>query len=72
LSLLTYEVDPWKHNHAHFSRPKAVKQSHVFRVLVHIDAVEDLLFYHHPREDLIANGKVPWKDFSWRFGRASW
>jgi hypothetical protein len=42
----------------------------VFTVLVHIDAVEDLLFYHHPREDLIADGKVPWKDFLWQFGRA--
>jgi hypothetical protein len=42
----------------------------VFKILVHIDAVEDLMFYHYPREELIADGKVPWRDFSWQFGRA--
>jgi hypothetical protein len=37
-------------------------------VLIHIDTVEDLLFYHHPREELIEDGKVPWKEFVWRSG----
>jgi hypothetical protein len=41
-----------------------------FWVLVHIDIVEDLLFYHHPREDLIADGKIMWKEFAWRSGHA--
>jgi hypothetical protein len=44
--------------------------SNVFKILVHIDAVEDLMFYHYPREELIADGKVPWHDFNWQFGRA--
>jgi hypothetical protein len=53
----------------HFNRPREVKQGHVFRVLVHIDAVEDLLFYHYPTEDLIACGNIPFRNFSWHFGR---
>jgi hypothetical protein len=53
----------------HFNRPREVKQSHVFRVLIHIDAVEDLLFYHYLREELLADGKVLWRDFSWQQGR---
>jgi hypothetical protein len=70
LSLLFYEVDPWKHDLVNFSRPRSVKQSHVFRVLIHIDAIEDLLFYRYLREDLVEDGKVPWKDFAWRPGHA--
>jgi hypothetical protein len=31
--------------------------------------VEDLCFYHYPREELIADGKVPWRDFIWQYGR---
>jgi hypothetical protein len=42
-----------------------MKSAHVFRVIVHIDVVEDLSFYHFPRDDLIADGKVPWREFSW-------
>jgi hypothetical protein len=42
----------------------------VFRVLIHIDAVDDLMFYHYPREVLIADGKIPWRDFNWQYGRA--
>jgi hypothetical protein len=38
-------------------------------VLIHIDAVEDLLFYHHPREELFKDVKVPWKEFRWQYGR---
>jgi hypothetical protein len=36
---------------------------------MHIDAVEDLMFYHYPHEKLIADGKVPWHDFNWQLGR---
>jgi hypothetical protein len=46
-----------------------MKTTHVFRVFVHIDVVEDLLFYHFPREELIADGKVPWREFTWHYGR---
>jgi hypothetical protein len=35
----------------------------VFKVLIHLDVVEDLLFYHHPRHELIADGKAPWRKF---------
>jgi hypothetical protein len=70
LSLLCYEIDPWKHDLVHFSRPRSIKHSHVFQVLIHIDVVEDLLFYHYPREELIADGKVMWKEFMWRSGHA--
>jgi hypothetical protein len=38
-------------------------------VLVHIDVVEYLLFYHYPWEQLIADGRIPWRDFFWQFGR---
>jgi hypothetical protein len=43
--------------------------AYVLRILIHIDVVEDLLFYHYPREDLLADGKVSWHDFVWQFGR---
>jgi hypothetical protein len=59
-----------KHDLVHFSRPMGVKQSHVFRVLIHIDVMEDLMFYHHPHEELLANRKVPWMEFAWRPGHA--
>jgi hypothetical protein len=55
-----------KHDFVHFSRPRGVKHAHVFRVLIHINAIEDLMFYHHPREELITDGKVSWKEFAWR------
>jgi hypothetical protein len=48
LSMLNYEVDPWKHEGAHFNRPKSVKQSHVFRVLIPINAVEDIFAFLSP------------------------
>jgi hypothetical protein len=46
-----------------------MKQSHVFKIIIHIDAVEDLLFYHYPRDELLADGKVPWREFTWQFGK---
>jgi hypothetical protein len=59
-----FERGQRRHYQGHFIRTRAIKHSHVFLVLIHIDAIEDLLFYHYPREGLIADGKVPWKDFS--------
>jgi hypothetical protein len=53
-----------------FSRPRAPKQGHVFEVFIHIDTVEDLMFYHYPWDELIADGKVPRREFSWQMGRA--
>jgi hypothetical protein len=69
LSLSKHEKGPRGDAQVHFVRPTGVKEYHVFRVLVHIDAVEYLLFYHHPRNELLADGKVPWREFSWQFGR---
>jgi hypothetical protein len=70
LSLAMHERDPMASAQVHFVRPRSAKWSHVFRILVHINAVEDLLFYHYPREELIVDSKVPWRDFSWQLGRA--
>jgi hypothetical protein len=53
----------------HIIRPRGFKQRHVFKVLIHID-VEDLLIYHFPREELLEDGKVPWKEFTWQYSRA--
>jgi hypothetical protein len=52
-----------------FVRPSEVRKGHVFKVLIHLDVVEDLLFYHHPREELIEDGKMPWRQFQWQYGR---
>jgi hypothetical protein len=27
------------------------------------------MFYHYPREELIADGKVPWREFVWHYGQ---
>jgi hypothetical protein len=71
LSLSKFEANPRRAAQAHLNRPREALHSHVFRVLVHIDAVEDLMFYHFPREDLIADGKRPWTNFCWQYGRAN-
>jgi hypothetical protein len=42
----------------------------VFKIFIHIDAIEDLSFYHFPREELVADDKIPWHDFSWQYGMA--
>jgi hypothetical protein len=44
-------------NPSYFARPRNVRNAHVFRVLIHLEVVEDLMFYHHPREDLLVDGK---------------
>jgi hypothetical protein len=40
----------------------------VFKIIIHLDVVEDLMLYHYPRDELIADGKVPWREFSWQYG----
>ncbi|GJN32815.1 hypothetical protein PR202_gb21346 [Eleusine coracana subsp. coracana] len=62
--------DPRRNAHIQFSRPRGMNPGHVFKIFIHIDVVEDLMFYHFPREELLADGKVPWRDFTWEFGRA--
>jgi hypothetical protein len=42
----------------------------VFKILIHIDVVKDFMFYHYARDELIADGKTAWRDFSWQYGRA--
>jgi hypothetical protein len=42
-----------------------MRKGHVFKILIHIDVVEDLLFSHYPREELIVDEKIPWRDFVW-------
>jgi hypothetical protein len=42
-----------------------MKHSHFFKILIHIDVVEDLSFYHFPHDELLADDKVPWKEFTW-------
>jgi hypothetical protein len=69
LSLAKHEVQERNMVQVHRFRPRSIKHAHVFHVLIHIDAVEDLLFYHHPREELVQDGKVPWREFMWQFGR---
>jgi hypothetical protein len=70
MSLAKHETDPRRNAQVHIVRPRAALHSNVFKILVHIDVVEDLMFYHYPREELIADDKVPWRDFNWQFGRA--
>jgi hypothetical protein len=59
LAMAIFEREIAPHDRGFFVRPRAVKHSHVFKVLIHVDAVEDLLFYHYPRDELIADGKIP-------------
>jgi hypothetical protein len=69
LTLIHTEDGQRSSNLAYFSRPRCVKNAHVFRVLIQLVVVKDLMFYHHPQEELLADGKVPWRDFAWQFGK---
>jgi hypothetical protein len=68
LTLTEFEAEQ-HNNHLHFVRPRGMQHAHVTKVLIHIDVVEDLAFYHYPCEDLVADGKVPWRDFTWHSRR---
>jgi hypothetical protein len=50
LTLTMKELEVGCVGQVHFTRPKGMKKAHVFKVLIHLDVVEDLLFYHYPRE----------------------
>jgi hypothetical protein len=68
LSLSDFERGSNQSAQIHVVRPRGFMHSHVFKVLIHIDVVEDLAFYHFPQEELLADGKVPWKEFAWKSG----
>jgi hypothetical protein len=69
LSMAEHKANPAWNERVHLVRPREAISNNVFRILVHIDVVEDLMLYHFPREELVADGKVPWCDFSWQFGK---
>jgi hypothetical protein len=69
LTLAKYERVFNRSAQVHFSRPREVKHNNTFKVIIHIDAVKDLMLYHSPREELIADGKVPWREFNWHLGK---
>jgi hypothetical protein len=65
LTLTDRYGDPSLDARPQFTRPCNVKQGKTFRVLIHIDLVEDLTFYYYPLEQLIAEGKVHLREFFW-------
>jgi hypothetical protein len=69
LSLAKHDPNLAPHAQAHAARPRGVKSNHIFKVLVHIEAVEDMLFYHYSREELVADGNIPWWEFKWQMGK---
>jgi hypothetical protein len=40
-------------------KPRDVLDTNGFRVLIHLDTVEDMMFYRYPKADLIVDGKAP-------------
>jgi hypothetical protein len=69
LTIIKNEDDGLSYSQVHFIWPRGVKKAHVFKILPHIDVVDDLLFYHYPREEMLADGKTPWREFVWKQGR---
>jgi hypothetical protein len=65
LTLADRPGDPRLDAHMHFSRPRNVKRGHIFRILIHIESVEDLSFYHQPQDQVIADGKIQLREFHW-------
>jgi hypothetical protein len=65
LTLSTFEDDAHRDAQIHFVRPRGMKHAHIFKILIHIGVVEDLSFYHFPHEELLADGKVSWQEFTW-------
>jgi hypothetical protein len=61
--------DPRLEAQLHFSRPRNIRRGQVFKVLVHIELVEDLHYYHHPPEQLNAESKVQLHELRWCPGR---
>jgi hypothetical protein len=69
LTLTDSQAHPGPDAQLHFSRPRNVQWGQVFRVLVHIDSVENLLYYHHPPEQLSGEGKTQLRELRWCPGR---
>jgi hypothetical protein len=63
LTFVKNEIEGHRDAQVHF-----VRHAHVFKVLIHIVVVEDLMFYHYPRQELIDDGKIPRREFVWRMG----
>jgi hypothetical protein len=61
--MLDNEADPYRRPQIQFVRPREMKRAHIFKVLIHIDVVDDLAFYHYLREELLVDGKTPWREF---------
>jgi hypothetical protein len=61
--------DPNIEAQLHFTRPRNTKRGQVFKVLIHLDSVEDLMFYHQPLDQLRADGQVQLREFRWIPGR---
>jgi hypothetical protein len=51
LSLAKHDPKLTHDAQVHVTRPRGVKSIHVFKILIDLDAVEDLLFYHYPRDN---------------------
>jgi hypothetical protein len=68
LTLTQFESEQ-QNTQLRFVRPRGMQKVHIAKVFIHIEVIEDLMFYHFPREELVADGKVPWRDFSWQSGR---
>jgi hypothetical protein len=59
LAMAHHEPGPRRGSQIHMARPRAALNCNVLKILIHIDAIEDLMFYHYPREELLADGKIP-------------
>jgi hypothetical protein len=70
LSLLKHETGFRGRAQVHLVKPRESQNVHVFKVMIHIDVMEDLMFYHFPRDELLAHGKFPRREFRWQFGKA--
>jgi hypothetical protein len=61
LTLTNFEVDPYSAAQIHLVRSRGTENANVFKILIHIDVVEDLIFYHYPREGVcLALGEARW------------
>lgn len=70
LSLTNLGNSQKQRTYVSFVRPCNVKGTVTYRVLIHLDYVEDLFFYQHPTDELRAEGRVPFREFVWEYGRA--
>jgi hypothetical protein len=65
LTLSAFDGDACRDVQIHFVRPRGMLHSRIFKILIHINVVEDLSFYHFPREELLVDGKMPWRELLW-------